>query len=122
MVPNQLLAANLNGKITNPNKNLFPNSPTEATYLLENFLSQLIGVITLVAVLFFIAQIIFAGYAFISSQGDEKTMEATRKRLTEAILGLAIVIIAVGMGSLVAFLFGIPDILNIKNIFTKLNL
>jgi hypothetical protein len=94
----------------------------EATSKFETYASQLVGMLTIVAVLYFIIQIIFAGYAFISSQGDEKVMEATRKRLTEAVLGLFIVVIAIGLGSLIAMLLGIPNVLDINSWFSKMGL
>jgi len=80
---------------------------------LEKIISQVIGVLTIVAVLYFVIQVILAGYAFISSEGDAKKIEMSRKRLTEGVLGLTIVVIAVGLGSLLANLAGIPNILSI---------
>lgn len=120
MVPNQLLAATLNGKLTGPG--IAVSSGADATTAFEKYAGQLVGMLTIVAVLYFIAQIIFAGYAFIASQGDEKTMEATRKRLTEAVLGLVVVVIAIGLGSLIALLLGIPNVLDIGAMFTKMKL
>jgi hypothetical protein len=73
-------------------------------------------------ILYFVVQIIFAGYAFIASQGDEKTMESSRKRLTEAVLGLAVVVVAVGMGSLIASLLGISNALDINAMFRAMGL
>jgi len=117
MAPNQLLAANQTYQLTGPGIPV-----TNATTQFETYAGQLVGALTIVAVLFFVAQIIFAGYAFISSQGDEKAMEATRKRLTEAVLGLTVVVIAVGLGSLLAMLLGIPNVLDINSMFVKMGL
>ena len=104
MVPNRFLAVNQTYQLTGPGIQV-----TNATAQFETYAGQLVGALTIVAVLFFVAQIIFAGYAFISSRGDEKTMEATGKRLTEAVLGLTVVVIAIGLGSLLAMLLGIPN-------------
>ncbi|MFA7301772.1 MAG: hypothetical protein WC069_05655 [Candidatus Shapirobacteria bacterium] len=120
MVPNQLLAISKQFTITGPG--VQPSSNVDAAYKFETLASQVIGVLTIIAILYFIVQIIFAGYAFISSQGDQKTMETTRKRLTEAVLGLVIVIIALGLGNLIAVLFGIDNILSINTMFILLRL
>lgn len=90
--------------------------------ILEKIISQMIGLLTIIAVLFFVFQIILAGYAFISSDGDREKIQASRKRLTEGILGLTIVIVAVGLGSLLATLAGIPNILDLNAMFNQLGL
>lgn len=87
---------------------------------LEKIISQVIGVMTLFAVIYFVFQIIFAGYKFISSHGDEKAMESARSQLTNSILGLTIVIVAVGVGSLIAKLAGIENVLNLESVFNSL--
>lgn len=120
MLNNQLIAMTITGKLTGSGIQVADNF--DATTQFEKYAGQLVGMLTIVAVLYFVAQIIFAGYAFIASQGDEKTMESTRKRLTEAVLGLVIVVVAVGLGSLIALLLGIPSVLDIGAMFTKMGL
>ncbi len=117
MAPNQLLAVNQTFNLTGPGIPV-----TNATSQFETYAGQLVGVLTIIAVLYFVAQVIFAGYAFIASQGDEKTMENTRHRLTEAVLGLTVIVIAVGLGSLIALLLGIPNVLDINSMFVKMGL
>ena len=117
MVPNQLLAVSQKYTLTGPGKPV-----VDAAQDFEKYAEVLVGSLTIIAVLYFIVQIIFAGYAFIASQGDEKTMEATRKRLTEAVLGLVIVVIAIGLGSLVATLLGLDNVLDIQGIFRTMGL
>ena len=116
MDPNKPLAY----KITGPGIPVSNNA--DATTKFETYAGQLVGVLTIIGVLFFIAQIIFAGFAFISSQGDEKTMEATRKRLTEAVLGLTLIVIAIGIGTLLATLLGISNVLDINSMFRGMGL
>jgi len=86
---------------------------------IENLISQIIGILTIVGAIFFIFQIIFAGYAMISSQGDPKKIEVARSRLTNGILGLTIVVVALGIGAFIATLLGIRDPLNIQNLIPK---
>jgi hypothetical protein len=73
----------------------------------EDILSGVIGFLTIVAVIFFVIQIILAGYGFISGQGDEKKIEMSRKKLTDGILGLTIVVVAFGVGAFITTLLGL---------------
>jgi hypothetical protein len=86
---------------------------------LESLISQIIGILTIVGVIYFIFQIILAGYSFISAQGDKNKIEAARSRLTNGILGLTIVVVALGIGAFIATLLGIKDPLNIQNLVPK---
>jgi hypothetical protein len=88
----------------------------------ESIISNTIAILTVVAVIFFVLQIIFAGYAFISSQGDEKKLEIAKDRLTNNVLGLFIVVVAVGLGALIAKLVGLPDILDLNKTFNNMGL
>lgn len=109
-------------KYTIKGPGLNPTSGVEATTMMEKFISQLIGVLSLSAVVYFVIQIILAGYGFISSGGDEKKMEMNRAKLTNGILGLVIVIIAVGLGSLLAKLLGINNPLDLQTMFKNMDL
>jgi len=92
------------------------------TIALEKIVGQIFGVLTIFAVIYFIIQVILAGYSFISAQGDTKAIESARKRLTDGILGLTIVVIAVGLGSLIASLAGIPNVLDLNGMLDLMNL
>ncbi len=92
---------------------------TPATQL-ENILSMVLGFLTIVAVIYFVIQIILAGYAFISGQGDEKKIEAARKKLTDGILGLTIVVIALGVSAFLAKLLGLENVFNLNDFVNNL--
>lgn len=89
--------------------------------LLDSTISQVIGVLTLVAFIYFVIQIILAGYAFISGQGDEKKIESARKRLTDGILGITIVVVAFGITALLASLMGLGNIFDLTTIFSNID-
>lgn len=113
MIKNNLIAQyKLEGPGLQPNL----TNPAEPA---EGLISQLIGILTIVGVIFFIIQIIFAGYSMMSAQGDPKKIEAGRKRLTDGILGITIVVVALGVGAFIATLLGIKDPLNIQNLIPK---
>lgn len=87
---------------------------------LDNIISTIIGVLTLVAFIYFVIQVILAGYAFISGQGDEKKIESARKRLTDGILGITIVVVAFGITALLASLMGLDNIFDLKKIIYQM--
>jgi hypothetical protein len=99
-----------------------PPSLGNPTNQLEKLIGQVIGILTLVAVIYFAIQIIFAGYSFISANGDSKKLEEARHSITNSILGLFIVVIAIGIGSLIATLLGIENPLDLNALFTKMGL
>ena len=83
---------------------------------LESIISNIIGVITIVAFIFFTFQIIFAGYTFMSANGDEKKLEISRKKLTNGILGLTIVVVAYGLTAFIATLLGLDNVFNLHSL------
>lgn len=105
---NQLLAYNLTGAGIQPGDN-----PVST---LENILSSVIGVLTLVAVIFFTIQIILAGFSFISSQGDAKELESSKKKLTSSVIGLAVVVLAYGIGALISHLLGLNSVFDLSTV------
>ena len=55
------------------------SDPNKSAPLAEKLISNVIGVLTLVAFIFFALQIIFARYGFITAEGDKNKMETARK-------------------------------------------
>jgi hypothetical protein len=107
---------NITGPGIEPNKY---GSPTTG---LETIISQVIGVLTIVAFIYFAIQIILAGYAFITSNGDAKNIETSRKRLTEGVLGLTIVILALALSALFAKIAGINNVFDLNSLFSNMGL
>ena len=124
MDPNKLLLAQTEHPM--PTLSGIGPNPTDtntATSQLENTLSMVIGVLTIISVIFFTIQLILAGYSFMSAGGDPKKLEAARKKLTDGILGLTIVVVAYGLGALLANLTGIgqgTSVFNLDQMFTKI--
>ena len=97
-------------------------TPVDATIKLENTISVVIGLLSVIGFIYFTIQIIFAGYAFVSSQGDAKKLEDARHRLTNGILGLTIIVVAVGFGALLGAIFGIENIFNLNTLLNSMHL
>ncbi|HPT66140.1 MAG TPA: hypothetical protein PK257_02400 [Candidatus Woesebacteria bacterium] len=114
---NKLLANVLEGPGIQP----ISDSTGGSAGQIEKIISAVIGILTLVGVIYFTIQIIMAGIAMISSQGDPKELESAKKRLTTNLLGLAIIVIAYGLGALIASLLGMNSIFDLTTIFQPIN-
>lgn len=95
-------------------------SNTVATTLGSNLLSTIIGVMTIIGVIYFLFQIVVAGYGMLSSEGDKKKIEDSRTRITQGLLGVVIIIMAVTLVSLVGTILGVPNILDLNAILTTI--
>jgi hypothetical protein len=96
------------GNIDNPTAY---GSETDGGQGLFSLISNILKFAGVVAGLFFILQIILAGYGYISANGDPKKTEAAWAKIWQSALGLAIVGSAFVLASVVGNVFGI-DILN----------
>lgn len=113
MAHNRILADVTYQPLTGPGIQVSGDGVTDA----EKIIGNIIGVLTVFAVIWFVIQIMMAGYAFITTEGDEKKMEMARKRLTEGVIGLALVVVALGFGSLIAKIAGLGDVFNLTTMF-----
>ena len=82
---------------------------------LESIISMVFGFLTIIGIIFFALQIIFAGYGFLSSQGEPDKIKVARTRLTNGILGITIVVVAFGAGAFIASLLGIQYIFKLND-------
>jgi len=80
--------------------------------MLTRILSGVVGVMTFAAGIWFIIKIIIAGYSFISSGGDANKIKASQQTIINSILGLAVVVVAIFLLSLIGHLLHI-EFLNI---------
>ena len=110
---NKLLA----DKITGPG--IQPGSPQGSVSQLENIISGVIGFITIIAAIFFVFQIIFAGYSFMSAHGDEKKLETSRQKITQSILGLTITVVAFGFTAFISSLLGLENVFDLQSFFNS---
>lgn len=85
---------------------------SEAPTLFQTVLSNIVGVMSVGAIIWFVFQFIVGAYGWISAGGDSKAIEAARKRIMNAVIGLVIVLTAMVLISLVGTLLKV-DIFNI---------
>ena len=78
----------------------------------NKFLSSTVGIMTIIAIIWFIFVFIGGAIGIISSGGDKAALEAARKKITTGIIGIVVVVAAVFIIDLIGNLIGIPNILN----------
>lgn len=61
---------------------------------LNNVLSGVIGFLTVIAALWFAIQLIIAGFSWINAGGDKNNAAAAWQKITNAVIGLLIVVLA----------------------------
>jgi uncharacterized RDD family membrane protein YckC len=84
-----------------------------------NIISTAIGVMTIVAIIWFVFLLIGGAIGIMTAGGDKTAAEGARKRITSGIIGLVIVIAAIFILSLLGFLFEI-DFLDVGGLFGQL--
>lgn len=83
--------------------------------------STIIGVFTVIGILYFMFQLFIGAIGWISSGSDKQAMDNTKKRLTHAFIGLLMVVVSYTLVAIVGAIVGI-DIINLKGIITNIAL
>ena len=84
-------------------------------------ISVVITAFSIIAGLWFLWQIIMGGYAYITSGGDKEKLHIAQQKLTQALLGLLIVLGATFAVTLISYVLGI-DLLNVSGLLELLSL
>lgn len=84
----------------------------EAGTLFNRIISTAIGLMTLIAAIWFVFLIITGAYGVMSAGGDKAALESARKRITNGIVGFVIVIAGIFIAELIGSLLGFDLILN----------
>ncbi len=77
------------------------------------FLSSLIGFLTVLGAIFFIVQLILAAFKWLTAGGDSGQVEKARNQIIQAVLGLVIIVLSYGLIELVGSLLGL-DLINLQ--------
>ena len=81
--------------------------PTE----LINQVSNLIGFVTILGGLFFVIYMLVAGFEWLQAGGDSGKVEKAKSRMTNAAIGLLVMILSIAIVGIIGGVFGL-DILN----------
>jgi len=92
---------------------------SQAATIFQNFISSTIGLIGIVAIIWFIIIIVTSGISYMSAGADQKATEAARKKTTNGLIGLLITIFGIFIINLIGQIFNIPSILQIPALIEK---
>lgn len=81
--------------------------PTAALGLFNKVISNIVGVMTVVAGIWFIFQFIIGAIGWLTAGGDKAKTQAAQAKITSGIIGLAIVIVAIFLIDLIGTLLGL---------------
>jgi hypothetical protein len=95
-------------------------NPGDAPDIFTKFISNLIGIMTLIAIIYFLIIIVIGAYDIMTAGGDKGKLDSARKKLLTAVVGLVVVISAVFLLDLVGVLLGIPNIRMLSNFISTL--
>lgn len=95
-------------------------SVASAPVTLENIVSTAIGVMTIIAFIWFVIQFFIAAVQIIGSGGDKNALANARGKLSTSVIGLVVVIGAIFFIELIGFILGL-DILSLADLITGLN-
>jgi hypothetical protein len=84
------------------------------------FISSVVGIMTVVAIIWFVFLFISGAISYMTSGGDKAAIETARKRIVNGIVGLVIVFLAVIIIGLIGYLLGVPNILNLPTLIAPL--
>ena len=84
------------------------------------FISSAIGLMTIVAIIWFIFTLISGAIAMITAGSDKASLESARKKITTGLIGLVVTVAAIFLIDLIGYLIGIPDILNLPKLFESI--
>lgn len=85
-----------------------------------NFISSAIGLITLIAIIWFIFTLITGAVGIITSGGDKQALESAKKKITSGLIGLIVTIFALFVVGMIGWMLGLSNILSVQEMFTKL--
>jgi hypothetical protein len=106
-----------------PFGNIGANSdPTAGLRGITNIVSSLVGFMTVAAGIWFLFQMLFAGYEWMTAGGDTKKIGGSRDRIVHAFIGLVIVIGAWSLLAVVGQFFGYNTLVNPTEVINQLTI
>lgn len=100
----------INPVLQNGEQQVGANSITYTNDVIQSVFS----IFFIVAVVYFIWQIIMAGFHLISSEGDPKKLETAQSQATYAVIGIAVVFMVFAIIKLIGTITGISGLENLE--------
>jgi len=108
------------GKIGGEGLGPFANKTGNPIESVTKGISGLIGMLTVVAAIWFLIQFILGGLAWISAAGEKNKLTEAREKLTNAFIGLLVVVSGWAILALAGQFFGWTDILAPAGLLEKI--
>lgn len=93
-----------------------------APEVFTQFISNTIGLMTIVAIIWFVILMIMGAIGIISSGGDKASLETARKRITTGVIGFVVVVAAIFIVQLIGKIIGIPNILDLPTLLETIDI
>ncbi|MGD8744552.1 MAG: hypothetical protein PVJ52_03095 [Candidatus Woesebacteria bacterium] len=103
------------------NYGLEGRNPAQAGSIFNEFISNIIGILTLIAGVWFFFVLITGAIAWISAGGDKGKVAEARQRITMGLVGIAVVVAAIFIVDIVGNLLGFPQILDPASLIQTLS-
>jgi len=88
--------------------------------LLSQLISGTIGLLTVVAFVWFLFTLMAGALGIITAGGDKGALEGARKKITMGAVGILVVVAGMFIMDFVANLLGIPSILNLESVINRI--
>ena len=87
-------------------------NPSQAPIIFNSFLSSIIGLLTVIAGIWFFFVLLTGAIMWIGAGGDKGKVVEARQRITMGLIGIAVVVAALFIADVVGGLLGFPQILD----------
>lgn len=102
-----------------PFGNLDLSSVGAAASAFTTIISNIIGIMTVIAGIWFFFLLLIGAFGYLTAGGDPKKIESATKRIGNGLTGLIIVVLAYALVSLIGRILGL-DILNPQDVILEL--
>ena len=118
----KLLAVNI-GDFKPPTDAFSQGSSTSASAAaanFEEFISNTIGLLTVIAGVFFILYFVVGGISWVTAGGDQGKIQKARDQMIQGVIGMIVIALSYGLIGIFGSFFGL-DILHPGNVVQTLN-
>lgn len=99
-----------------------PDTFTKETFIdrFSKIISNVLGAMTIAAGIYFILVFMIGAWGWMTAGGNKETLQKAQNRIVYAMIGLALVVAAYGLISIVGTILGLP-ILNPKEVIEQIS-
>lgn len=96
------------------------DDPGTADLIFKNFIDSAIGLIGLIAIIWFVFLVATGGYGFMTAGGDKNAIESSKKKLVNGLIGLLVTLLGIFVIRFIGYLLGFEEILNFPLLFARI--